>query len=91
MKQKRAPESAPFNEIVQVLNFSEFLNKINDLVSKFCGAYEAATRERSSDQNENDVLKLAHEILFNNHNKKFTLEHDWKDLCNDQKWCDMSS
>ncbi|XP_013608342.1 PREDICTED: glutathione S-transferase T3-like [Brassica oleracea var. oleracea] len=63
---------------------------INDLVSKFCGAYEAATREKSSGQNENDVLKLAHEIFFTNYKKKFTLEHAWKKLRNDQKWCDLS-
>ena len=64
--------------------------KINDGVNKFCGAYEAASREKSSGQNENDVLKLAHEIYFNNHNKKFTLEHAWKELRNDQKWCELS-
>ena len=66
-------------------------HKINDLVGKFCGAYEAAARERSSGQNENDVLKLAHEIFFNNHTKKITLEHAWKELRNDQKWCELSS
>lgn len=44
--------------------------KINDLVNKFCGAYEAASRERSSGQNENDVLKLALEIFYNNLKKK---------------------
>uniref|UniRef100_A0A0D3C1W6 Myb-like domain-containing protein n=1 Tax=Brassica oleracea var. oleracea TaxID=109376 RepID=A0A0D3C1W6_BRAOL len=66
-------------------------HKMNDLVCKFCGAYEAATREKSSGQNENDVLKLAHEIFFNNHKKKFTLEHAWKELRNDQKWCELSS
>ena len=48
-------------------------HKINDLVCKFCGAYEAATREKSSEQNENDVLKLAHEIFFTNHKKKSSL------------------
>ena len=65
--------------------------KINDLVCKFCGAYEAATREKTSGQNENDVLKAAHEIFFNNHNKKFTLEHAWKEFRNDQKWCDVAT
>ena len=58
---------------------------------KFCGAYEAATREKTSGQNENDVLKAAHEIFFNNHNKKFTLEHAWKEFRNDQKWCDVAT
>uniref|UniRef100_A0A0D3A978 No apical meristem-associated C-terminal domain-containing protein n=1 Tax=Brassica oleracea var. oleracea TaxID=109376 RepID=A0A0D3A978_BRAOL len=66
-------------------------HKMNDLLCKFCGAYEAATREKSSGQNENDGLKLAHEIFFNNHKKKFTLEHAWKELRNDQKWCDLST
>ncbi|XP_048620127.1 glutathione S-transferase T3-like [Brassica napus] len=66
-------------------------HRINDLVSKFCGAYEAATIEKSSGQNENDVLKLAHEIFFTNYKKKFTLEHAWKELRNDQKWCDFST
>ncbi|XP_024010680.1 glutathione S-transferase T2-like [Eutrema salsugineum] len=31
--------------------------KINDLVCKFCGAYEAARRERASGMNENDELR----------------------------------
>ncbi|XP_013589219.1 PREDICTED: glutathione S-transferase T3-like [Brassica oleracea var. oleracea] len=62
-------------------------HKINDLVSKFSGAYEAATREKTSSQNETDVLKHAHEIYYNNYKKKFTLEHAWKELRNDQKWC----
>ena len=62
-------------------------HKINDLVSKFSGAYEAATREKTSGQNETDVLKHAHEIYYNNYKKKFTLEHAWKELRNDQKWC----
>ncbi|KAF8075445.1 hypothetical protein N665_1093s0006 [Sinapis alba] len=66
-------------------------HKINDLVCKFCGSYEAASREKSSRQNENDVLKLAHQIFYNNHKKKFTLEHAWKELRNDQKWCDLAT
>ncbi|KAF8082852.1 hypothetical protein N665_0805s0021 [Sinapis alba] len=60
--------------------------KINDLVCKFCGAYEAAQREKTSGQNENDVIKQAHEIFFANHKKEFTLEHCWKELCTDQKY-----
>ena len=66
-------------------------HKINEQVCKFCGAYEAATRERSSGQNENDVVKRAHEIFFNNNKKRFLLEHAWKELKNDQKWCELSS
>ena len=65
--------------------------KINDLVCKFCGCYEAASREKGSGCNENDVLKKTHEIFYNIHKKKFTLDHAWKELRNDQKWCDLSS
>ncbi|XP_013674117.1 glutathione S-transferase T3-like [Brassica napus] len=42
-------------------------------------------------KSETDVLKHAHEIFFNNYKKKFTLEHAWKELRHDQKWCDLSS
>lgn len=66
-------------------------HKINDLVGKFCGAYEAGTREKSSSQNETDVLKHAHEIFFNNYKKKFTLENVWKELWNDQNWFDLAT
>lgn len=66
-------------------------HKINDLVCKFSGAYEATSREKSSGQYENDALKLAHRIFFTNHKNKFTLEHAWKELRNDQKWCGLST
>ncbi|XP_048619999.1 glutathione S-transferase T3-like [Brassica napus] len=66
-------------------------HKLNEAVCKFAGAYEAATREKISGMNDNDVLKLAHEIFFNNQKKKFCLEHAWNELRNDQKWCDLST
>lgn len=72
-------------------NCKQRWQKINDTVNKFCGAFEAASREKSSGQNETDVLKLAHEIFYNNHQKKFNLEHAWKELRNDQKWCELST
>ena len=75
----------------EVSHCKQRCHKMNDLVCNFCGAYEAATREKTSGQNKNDVLKHAHKIFFNNHKKKFTLEHAWKELRNDQKWCDLSS
>ena len=59
--------------------------KINDVVCKLCGSYEAATREKTNRQNETDVLKKAHEIFYNNNKKKFNLEHVWMELRNDQK------
>ncbi|KAL1196220.1 Glutathione S-transferase T3 [Cardamine amara subsp. amara] len=65
--------------------------KVNDIVQKFCGSYAAATREKASGQNEDDVLKRAYEIYYNDHNKKkFTLAHAWRELRYDQKWCDLS-
>ena len=60
-------------------------HKLNELVSKFCWADEAATREKTSGMNENDVIKSAHEIYYNNNKKKFTIEHAWKELRTDQK------
>uniref|UniRef100_A0A1J3HR31 65-kDa microtubule-associated protein 3 n=1 Tax=Noccaea caerulescens TaxID=107243 RepID=A0A1J3HR31_NOCCA len=66
-------------------------HKINDLVCKFCGSYDAAKREKGSGHNENDVLELAHQIFYSDHKKRFNIEHAWKKLRNDQKWCDLSS
>ncbi|KAF3571866.1 hypothetical protein F2Q69_00063907 [Brassica cretica] len=65
--------------------------KINDLVSKFSGSYEAATRQKTSGMNENDVVKLAHEIFHNDHKIKFNLQHAWEELRFDQKWCEVAS
>ncbi|XP_013614361.1 PREDICTED: glutathione S-transferase T2-like [Brassica oleracea var. oleracea] len=64
---------------------------MNNLVSKFCGAYAAATRQRTSDQNEVDTVKLAHQIFYNDHKIKFNLHHAWEELRNDQKWCEVAS
>ncbi|XP_013709710.2 glutathione S-transferase T3-like [Brassica napus] len=61
--------------------------KINEGVCKFVGSFEAATKQRTSGQNEDDVLKAAHEIFFNDYKVKFSLEHAWRELRNDQKWC----
>ncbi|KAF3561396.1 hypothetical protein DY000_02011628 [Brassica cretica] len=63
---------------------------INDLVSKFCGSYEAATREKTSGQNETGLLKLAHQIFYNNYKKRFTLDYAWKELHHDQK-CELAT
>ena len=65
--------------------------KINEGVCKFVRCYEAATKQRSSGQNEDDVLKLAHMIFFNDHKAKFTLEHAWLELRYDQKWIASSA
>ena len=65
--------------------------KMNDLVCKFCGAYAAATRQKTSGQSESDVVKMAHKIFYNDHKIKFNLHHAWEELKNDQKWCALAS
>uniref|UniRef100_A0A1J3HEG1 Glutathione S-transferase T3 n=1 Tax=Noccaea caerulescens TaxID=107243 RepID=A0A1J3HEG1_NOCCA len=55
-------------------------HKITGLVSKFCGSYDAATRSKSSGQNDDDVLRVAHELYFNDYKARFNLEHAWKQL-----------
>ncbi|XP_056860202.1 glutathione S-transferase T3-like [Raphanus sativus] len=60
--------------------------RINEQVCKFVGCYEAAVREQASGQNENDVMKAAHDIFLNELGIKFSLEHCWRELRFDQKW-----
>ncbi|XP_048615098.1 glutathione S-transferase T3-like isoform X2 [Brassica napus] len=60
--------------------------KLNEGVCKFVGCYDAATKQKSSGQSEDDVLKLAHQIFFNDYKSKFTLEHAWLEQRHDQKW-----
>ncbi|XP_013589568.1 PREDICTED: glutathione S-transferase T3-like [Brassica oleracea var. oleracea] len=85
-----SPKVAPGEER-EGSHYKQRWHKINDLVSKFSGAYEAATREKTSGQNETDVLKHAHEIFYNNYKKKFTPENAWKEFRNNQKWCGNES
>ncbi|XP_013611088.1 PREDICTED: glutathione S-transferase T3-like [Brassica oleracea var. oleracea] len=65
--------------------------KINEAVCKFVGCYDTAAKQKSSGQNEDDVMKMAHEIYFNDYKVKFTLEHAWLELRHDQKWCGAST
>ncbi|XP_048597221.1 glutathione S-transferase T3-like isoform X1 [Brassica napus] len=61
--------------------------RINELVCKFSGCYDLALREQRSGQNENDVMKAALEIFSSDHHMKFNLEHAWRELRHDVKWC----
>uniref|UniRef100_A0A0D3AMY5 Myb-like domain-containing protein n=1 Tax=Brassica oleracea var. oleracea TaxID=109376 RepID=A0A0D3AMY5_BRAOL len=65
--------------------------KINESVCKFVGCYEAAMKAKASGMSEDDVLKMVHELFFNDYKVKFTLEHAWLELRHDQKWCGASS
>ena len=60
--------------------------RVNDSVGKFVGSFEAALKNKASGQNENDVMKVAHEIFTNDHGALFSLEHCWRELRFDQKW-----
>ncbi|XP_022566578.1 glutathione S-transferase T2-like [Brassica napus] len=75
-------------EAEQVITGVSNLNKqIETLeVCKFVGSYEAALKEQASGQNENDVMKAAHDIFLNDYQAKFSLEHAWRELRFDQKW-----
>ncbi|XP_024009752.1 glutathione S-transferase T2-like [Eutrema salsugineum] len=55
------------------------------------GCYEAATKELSSGQNDNDLIKSAHQIFYNDYGFKFGLEHAWRELRHDQKSCSASA
>uniref|UniRef100_A0A0D3AXP4 Myb-like domain-containing protein n=1 Tax=Brassica oleracea var. oleracea TaxID=109376 RepID=A0A0D3AXP4_BRAOL len=61
--------------------------RINDLVCKFAGCYEMALREQRSGQNDNDVMKAALDIFHSDQKMKFNLEHTWRELRHDVKWC----
>ena len=61
--------------------------RINEQVSKFVGCYDAALREQRSGQNDDDVMKAAHDNFSDAYGYKFNLEHGWRELRNDQKWC----
>ena len=60
--------------------------RINEQVCKFVGCHEVALKEQASGHNENDVMKVAHDIFFNDYKSKFILEHCWRELRFDQKW-----
>ena len=61
--------------------------RINEQVCKFVGCYDAALRGQRSGQNDDDVMKAALDSFFNIYEHKFSLEHAWRELRHDQKWC----
>ncbi|XP_056848383.1 glutathione S-transferase T3-like [Raphanus sativus] len=62
-------------------------SRINGDVCKFVGCFETALRQQRSGQNDDDVMKAAHDIFFNDQGTKFILDHCWRELRYDQKWC----
>ncbi|KAF2562314.1 hypothetical protein F2Q70_00015981 [Brassica cretica] len=86
-----SPHARESGEPREHLHCKQRWHKINDFTNKFCGAYAAAERQISSGQNDNDVLKVAHEIFYSDHNTKFILEHAWCVLRYEQKWLSLNT
>ncbi|XP_010418262.1 PREDICTED: glutathione S-transferase T3-like isoform X3 [Camelina sativa] len=86
-----SPKLAAGQEKREAIHCKQRWTKINNAVCKFVGCYEAATAQLSSsgqsEQSENDVISLAYQIYFDEHKAKFTLEHAWRELRHDPKWC----
>ncbi|KAF3609483.1 hypothetical protein DY000_02051166 [Brassica cretica] len=86
-----SPHAREGGEKREHLHCKQRWHKINDLTNKLCGAFAAAERQISSGQNDNDVLKVAHDIFYSDHNTKFTLEHAWCVLRYEQKWLNLNT
>ncbi|KAF3602449.1 hypothetical protein F2Q69_00034220 [Brassica cretica] len=78
-------------EEIEWLHLKQRWQKINDYTHKLCGAYAAAERQISSGQSDTDVLKVAHDIYFADHKRKFNLEHAWCVLRFEQKWLSLNT
>nr|VDD22931.1 unnamed protein product [Brassica oleracea] len=61
--------------------------RINADVSKFVGCYDQAMREQKSGENDDDLMKAALDYYFKDQGHKFSMEHAWRELRRDQKWC----
>jgi len=61
--------------------------KINDYVCKFVGCYDQALNQRASGQSEDDVFQVAYQLYYNNYMSNFKLEHAWRELRHNKKWC----
>ncbi|KAL9293391.1 putative glutathione transferase [Arabidopsis thaliana] len=62
-------------------------SKINEGCCKFVGSYVASTKEKTSGQNDNYVVNLAHQIFYTDYKTKFSLEYAWREVRFDQKLC----
>ncbi|XP_024004043.1 glutathione S-transferase T3-like [Eutrema salsugineum] len=59
---------AYFNSSPQLANEQDRESgQLNDHVCKFVGSYETAMTEQTSGQNENDLMKAAQQIFYNDH------------------------
>ncbi|XP_020889043.1 glutathione S-transferase T3-like [Arabidopsis lyrata subsp. lyrata] len=72
-------------------HFKQRWGKINENVCKFLGSHQAATTQMASGQNDNDLMKLVHQICESDYKKKFTMDSAWRELRHDQNWCASQS
>ncbi|XP_022553179.2 glutathione S-transferase T3-like [Brassica napus] len=59
----------------ELVQCKQMWSRINDQVFKFVRCFEAALREQRSGQNDDDVMKAALDIFYNDYSIKFNLEH----------------
>uniref|UniRef100_A0A0D3DSA4 GRF-type domain-containing protein n=1 Tax=Brassica oleracea var. oleracea TaxID=109376 RepID=A0A0D3DSA4_BRAOL len=88
---KASPHGRAGGVMTENLHCKQRWHKINDLTNKFCGAFATAERQMTSGQNDNDVLKSAHQIFYSDHNMKFNLGHAWCVLRHEQKWISLNT
>ncbi|XP_010495554.1 PREDICTED: glutathione S-transferase T3-like [Camelina sativa] len=65
--------------------------KFNEIVNKFVGCYNQASSRRTSGQSEDNVLQMANQLYVNDQKVKFSLEHAWRELHHEQKWCSSNA
>ncbi|CAA7017820.1 unnamed protein product [Microthlaspi erraticum] len=63
--------------------------KVNKEVQKFCGCFDQASRQATSGQSDDDVYQMAYKFYNQDMKTNFILEHAWRALKNDQKWCSL--
>jgi len=66
-------------------------SKISEGCCKFVGSYVATTKEKTSGENDNDVMNFAHHSFHTDYKTKLTLEHVWREVMFDQKWCSSNA
>ncbi|CAA7027264.1 unnamed protein product [Microthlaspi erraticum] len=71
-------------------NCKQRWQKINEGCQRFCGCFEEAGRQATSGQSDDDVYQMAYKFFFQDQKSNFLLEHAWRALRNEQKWCELT-
>ncbi|KAF8105016.1 hypothetical protein N665_0164s0032, partial [Sinapis alba] len=78
---------SPTEDGVLISAYFCFWKRIIAYYSSSLAVASLPKREPSKD----DVVQVAYQFYFSDYNTKFTLEHAWRELCHDQKWCNSYS